>query len=410
MAALFREFLEDLKSFSGFEKTLAIDAERLLREVDTGIKGVDEAIKSLPVAKSEQGFLIMGERPVGEINKVLREADLAELVRISKKDIPITSSDKSLFKATVNDTPELKFREVSDLANASKAKYPHLDVTVENIENLSKAGQRDLKIAENNLFKYFKRGTIISLTIGTIVVGVDWLAKATEKRKGCFMLTTINHKTTSCKVQAYSCVGQGGDMCPQNLKLYNVTLVLMKIATLDDTDSRKISVAKAAGVAVGDLEKNLSQVIDKKYDAIAKVIREMGADRPEFAICDIRHNDVENGVVPACRMCTPSANPISTQFIDPTQYPDNITFQCSINPSLIDTISDAVINTGKNLWDGITNGILQFLKPIAIFIVVILSLFIVVSIVLKFIPNRSAKSSTIIQQLPSTNVTRQYYQ
>lgn len=134
------------------------------------------------------------------------------------------------------------------MATQNKKSFPYLDLKETDFPNMSKTAATDIKKIENNLFKYFKQGTTIALTLGVIYVAVDWLVKTTEKRKGCFMLTTISGKTTSCKVQAYSCIGSEGDLCTSTLSYYNTTLVLMKIATLADDNELKIKVAQAAGV------------------------------------------------------------------------------------------------------------------------------------------------------------------
>lgn len=394
MSEAFVQFLESLKLFSGFERTEAIEMENLIATVDSGIETVDTAIKELPISKTEQGFITMGDRPVGEINQIMREGDLVELVKISKAEIPVTSSEVSEFQRLVQNTPELKYRQVKDLSSVTKAKYPHMDVEPENIDTLSQGAKNDLSKVENNLYKYFKQGTVISLTVGTVVVGVDGISKSTLRRKGCFMQTSINGTVTSCKVQAYTCSGiTDGNMCQGTFKYYNTTLILMKIVMLDDTDERKMRLAELVEMSVGDLNKNLSQIIDKHYDKVAKFIKDLNDQRPEVDVCQIKHPDVDNGGIPACRMCTPSANPTSTLFIDPSQYPGNVTFQCVINPSIIDTISDAVINTGKDLWDGVSSGILKFLKPIGIFIVIVLILIAVITIVVKLIPQKQQKQS-----------------
>lgn len=405
---VFRNFLKSLRGLSGIGKGTIEDASALLKTANSGIHSVDDALKNLPVTKTRHGFLRMGDETVGRINKLLREGDLGEIARVSKRNISYTSADVKAFKSTVSDTPEKAFKEMSDVVVANKRVYPHLDARVEDIPNLSKSATKDLKTVENNLFKYFKKGTVIALTLGTVYVSADWLVKATEQRKGCFMLTTINNKTTSCKVQAYSCIGQGGHMCHDNLPYYNVTLVLMKIATLDDSDLRKIDVATAAGISPSELNAKLATVIDTKYEAVSKVIKLM-TNKPDVDICGIKHPDVENGIVPACRMCSPSDNPISTTFIDPDMYPDNVTFQCSINPSLLDTLTDAAISTGKNLLSGITGGLGPLVKLFAIGFAVILVLLILITVAMKFIEKRRRNTSPTTSSDNTPLLLQSYY-
>ncbi|ATY70199.1 odv-e56 [Tomelloso virus] len=389
-----KSFLKDLKSLA---KATVSEAEELVKGFKSDIKSLDEVVTTLTPSKNKYGFIELSENQVGLVNEVMRQGDLRELIRISAKDIPFTSADSKAFKTLVADTPELKYKDVTDTAASNKKSYPQLNLTEAEIPNMSKTAAKDVKKVENNLFKYFKKGTTIALTLGAVYVAVDWLTKTTEKRKGCFMLTTLNNKTTSCKVQAYSCIGSGGDLCTTSLNYYNTTLVLIKVATLDDTNELKIKVAAAAKVNVSDVNANLAKIIDNSYEAVDAVISS-ATTKPSFTICEITHPDVEKGVVPSCRMCTPSDNPISTTYIDPSQYPDNVTFNCVINPSLLDTIADAAINTGKDLLSGVSSGLMTLLKPLLIVAVVIIVLIIVATIGLKVIKGLGEKKPAPPQQ------------
>lgn len=380
-----KTFLKELK---GVSKAGLAETESLVKSFKSNIKSLDDIVTNLPITKNKHGFIEMAENTVGKVNKIMREGDLAEMVKLSGRNVPFTSVDTKGFKSLVADTPERAYKDIADLATSNKRSFPQLNVSVTELPNISKSAAKDVAKVENNLFKYFKKGTTVALTLGAVYVGVDWLTKATESRKGCFMLTTINGKTTSCKVQAYSCIGSDGNLCSDSLPYYNTTLVLMKIATLPDTNELKIKVATAAGVEPSALNTSLATVIDTKYSEIDAVISSE-TTLPDFIICELTHADVEKGVIPACRMCSPSDDPISTTYIDPNQYPDNVTFQCSINPSLLDTITDAAKNTGKDLLDGISGGLMTILKPLLIVAAVILAIVIIISIGMKVIKRGS---------------------
>ncbi|ACH96245.1 odv-e56 [Oryctes rhinoceros nudivirus] len=379
-----KAFLKELKSMA---KAGIGDVQNLLKSFKSNIKSLDDIVTTLPVTKNKYGFIELAENSVGNVNKVIREANLAELVRLSGKNVPYTSADVVSFKTLVSDTPELSFKELSDLVTANKKSYPQLDLKTADFPTMSKTASANITRIENNLLKYVSTGGKVLLTLGVIYVGVDWLTKTTEQRKGCFMMTTINGVTTSCKVEAYSCIGSGGELCSSALPYYNTTLVLMKIATLPDDNELKIKVAQAAGVQVSALNSSLASVIDTKYSEVSQII-ESETNKPTFSICSITHPDVENGVVPACRMCSPSDNPISTTYIDGNQYPDNITFTCSINPSILDVVTDAAKSTGKNLLAGISTTLSTILKPLLIVAAVILVIIILVSIGVKLLKGR----------------------
>lgn len=383
----FARFLTDLKTYSGVsvEKT-AEQAKNLLKNVDSGIKSTDDVIKNLTVTKNKQGAVLLGEKPVGAVYRILREGDLKKLIAVSKQNVPVTAADVSAFKKLVGITPELGLKHVDDVATVAKRERPHLNATVDNLDKLSDTAKRDLKKVESNLFRHFREGTVVALTIGAVTVGVNWISQATRARKGCFMMTVVDGKTTSCKISEYTCsaddANTGNNKCNNVQDYYNTTLVLMHLASAPDTDSKKISIATVTGIAVSELNAKLAIVIDNHYAAVAKAIKEMGAQRPkEFSVCGIKNDAVENGVVPPCRMCDPTANPVSTTFIDPEQFGENITFQCVTNPSVLDTVSDAIVSTGHNLWDGVITLASGTLKQIGVIAAIVLVLLVLVTFI-----------------------------
>lgn len=384
----FKEFLSELKKVGKVGKTVELgEIKKLLQNVESGVHSVDEALKDLPVTKAKGGFVLIGEETVGRINKILREADLGELVSVSKKNIKFSSADEKAFKNTVGKTPERSYRDVVELTETNKKSFPQLDAKVDELDRISKTGKEEIKKTENNLFKKFKKGTKIVLTIGAFYVAYDWIRTATEERKGCFMMTMINNKATSCKVQAYSCIGSGGTMCTGNLSYFNVTLVLMAIVKMPDSDDRKQKIATLVSIPVADLDGNLAKIIDNNFEVVAEMVDTLMGE-PTTAInltsiCSMTHPDVENGKVPPCRLCTPSANPLSTEFIDSSQYGDNISFQCVVNPSILETISDAAISTGTDLLQGVSSGVSGALKPIAFLVIILLVLIIIAGVIFK---------------------------
>lgn len=397
----FRNFLTKLKNYSGIGKGTTSEITTAIKEASSGVRSVDDAIKSLPVGRTKQGFLTLAERPIAFVNRILREANLDELVKLTQRNIPIGSVDRKLFAETVGATPERALKNVDDLASVTKNARANLNVTTDAVSQLSDTAKRDLKKVEGNLSKYFKQGTVIALTIGAVYVGVDWITKSTEQRKGCFMLTTIDGKTTSCKVVSYSCVGKGGEACTSVGNYYNVTIWLIAIAALPDTDQRKIQLCTQLNIEPKDMEKSLKSIIDTNYEKAASTIETMERNNQNVKpdICKVKNANIEGGVIPPCRMCSPTANPTSTMYIDPSQYGENITFQCVENPTILDTIADASISTGKNLWEGVTGGIGSVFKRILIGIGVVIGLLVLLSIAFKVVPYFMNRNKTKERQI-----------
>lgn len=389
-----------LKNFKTLGRASVAESETVLRSFSSDIGALDSAVTTMPLSKNRFGFLLVGEESVGLVNKVMREGNLGEVIRINGNNIPFTASEAKAFSELTVATPERSVANVLEEVATNTTQYPQLNITEVNFNSISKSAASDIVKVESNLFKYFKRGAIIALTIGVIIVGVNWVKTATARRKGCFMLTTINGITSSCKVQAYSCAGQDGDFCTGEFKYLNVTLALIKIADLEDTNTLKIKVANAANMKVEDLRDNLSKAIDNSYNALYTLIISEQKNLPPINVCAERNKTIEGGVIPACRLCSPTANPLSTQYIDPALYGDNITFQCVENPSILNTITDAAISTGKNLLDGIGTGLKTVVKPLIYVLLVIVVLMVVIFVLSRLIRNQSSANknqSTIIR-------------
>lgn len=79
-----KTFLKELKTMS---KASVTGAETLLNSFKSNIKSLDDIITTMPVTKNKYGFINMAENSVGSVNKVLREGDLPELIKMSGKNI-----------------------------------------------------------------------------------------------------------------------------------------------------------------------------------------------------------------------------------------------------------------------------------------------------------------------------------
>lgn len=396
MPTLLKDLIKGIKELASFSKGEIKDAEELLRSTESGIEAADSAFKELKVAKAD-GLLTIGAEPIGSFNKILREADLRGIVNLAKKTIPVSEEQVAAFKKLIGPTNESVYKDLIDDTAKNVEKYPHLNVTINNIDTLSETAKRDIKQVESKLSKKFKTGTKITLTLGTLAVGANWVIKATAERKGCYMLTTINNTVSSCKVSAFTCVGGVEDnLCPEfnANNYYNITLIAMYIANLDNSDEMKNDLAKLLKISAADFSLNFAQCLEDNFAIISDyVIGSLNNTRKlDFGICDIVREDVEGGIVPTCRLCSPSASPKSTEYINPGLYGDNITFQCCSNPTIMETITDVMKTTGENLLEGLTEGFFALVKPFAFFLAILLAILIVAYIVVKFIIAKATRN------------------
>lgn len=351
----FKQFMEEFKKFvgGGASKSLGQLSE-LTSTVKSGVKSFDDVIANIPTKQAKNGVISMGERTVGAVHRLAREGNLSGLAKLSKSSVNIVESDKRAFSQLTGITPEKQLHEIGESAASVKKLRPSLDVPAKDIDKLPVAAKSKLKTVTDNLLKKFKTGTVIALTVGAIYVGVDWISKATQARAGCYMLTTINNKTTSCKLAAYTCSGDvNANACSGAAPAYyNVTLVLIAISQMSEESDTKVALCEQLKIEPVKLAGSLKTVIDNQFMTVKTFVDKL-TTHPKYTICGLKSSEVENGVIPDCRMCSPSADPTSTMFIDPAQYPDNVTFQCVTNPSILDTITDAAVSTATDLWQGV---------------------------------------------------------
>lgn len=335
----FKNFAKELTEAVGSSKSTTEDVSKVLWSAKSGVHSLDDVLKNIKITR-EAGVFKAGNKPIGVLTKLIRQGNIEELAKLSSKQRPFTSVDALRFREITSGFPEQKLDDVARATKASKRKFAHLDTKPEDVSKLSISGQRDLRKIESNLFRYFKEVSTIALTLGSVYVGVDWLVKATQKRRGCFMLTTINNKTTSCRVREYSCIGESVEHCSSNAFIYyNTTIILMNIAQAPNDDANKIFLANIINIPVDEFHKKLPQIIDTKFQKVSTAIDTIKM-KPMHSICTVTHPGIENGIVPPCRMCDPTADPKSTTYIDSSQLPINVTFHCSTNPSILDTVAD----------------------------------------------------------------------
>lgn len=128
---------------------------------------------------------------------------------------------------------------------------------------------------------------MIGLDIGAVVVAIDWIKTATEERKGCFMLKTIDGKTTSCKVAAYSCVGIDSNNCQSSLSHYNVTLMSIHLSQQADSNTLKKDICSVLEIDPKDMKSKLNEIVEDKFEKTSQFLAERDS-LPSIKICDLK--------------------------------------------------------------------------------------------------------------------------
>lgn len=395
---LLDEFLSALREFAGITEKSAEELTILTKSVDTGSEIVDDILKGLNFEKSTLGYLTVGEDlPLNALEKIIKQADLNELIKATKSEISVTKSDAEAFKNLVGNTPERTIYELKAEIEATKKAYPQFDVNAEEINKLPKNIQIQIKNIEKSLLRKFAEGTLITTIFGGVYVTADWIIKETRKRQGCFMVTKVNDKVTSCKIASHSCDAVPGYECANDKKIYNTTLMAMTVVNYDNLNETKIKFANKLNTPVEKLYDNLPYLLSSQFPKIEEFTKNIKSIIVD--ICNISHPGIENGKIPFCRACSSSASPQSTTFIDSSLFGKNITFECVQNPSILNVITEVMKETGINLLDGI-NEIGKVLKYSVIGVILAFLTFVLYYIWILFTKISKKKEETI--NIPSS--------
>lgn len=366
----FSGILKSLRLMSGVTAKTSKDLEIVLSSSRVGLSSVDFALRGAKITKSKHGYLKVNEVPVNEFNSYMRAGSLLDILRVTGKNAHVTEAEQNVFSSLVKDLPEKAIKKIEDMATISAKERPHLNLTVNNYDKLSEISKSDITSFTDNLLKVTKVGTYLVLVIGGVTIGANWVRNGLADRRGCWMLRTVNGKTTSCRVSAFSCgqqrvtrsstvddaVKSSKQACTEEdlSSYYNATLSFIHICELDDTDVNKLNLAIALRVSVDTMINDKAKILETKFEAINDFVKTYTANGT-VDICK-PNSLIDNGKVPYCRMCDTSANPRSTLYIDTSSMVgENVTFKCIENPTVIELMSDVVESTGKNLWEGITS-------------------------------------------------------
>lgn len=384
-------FLKRLTGFKNITKFTEEELRLVLKNANIGVKSVDLILENLPIKKVKGLFYLADDIPLNRLETLLKEGDLSKLKRLTKSDIKVTRQEINEYRKLVGATPESQLNDLGKLIENNKSTLKRFNLTVDEFKNAPKNVQREVSTAERLGMSIFKNGTKIALTVGIIVIGTGWVLRELEKRKGCFMFRQIGDKVSSCKIINYTCVQTEGLECT-NFKYthYNITLNAMWVAKQTDDMIEKVNLCKSLGIEPNELYNKLPTLLQEKFDIFSEHLSKIMMN--PIDICRVSHDGIENGQLNSsrCRMCDPSADPKSPQYIDSNQYGENITFKCIENPTLLDLFSDIYNATGQKLID-FTKSSIKIIKTISIIAIITIILLILLNIFSK-IPKKNTST------------------
>lgn len=390
-----------MKTLKGvFSQIKGVKTAKAATDALSGVKTTSPTVNDLfkqlseKVTKNEKGFVEINGKTPGEVNSILKKGSLHEFIQlVGDKTKTVDNIQASNFENLVGLTPEKQMFQIEQFATQAKLAHPNLDIKLDQIlsQNLltnTKLIDQLARIEKKASFWGSKKAKAgyLGLTIGSFIL-VPNILKNLRYRKGCFMLTKLHGVISSCKVESYTC-GQkpvetltetGEEMCPRS-KLdghYNVTLALIAIVNLANNEKIKNDLATFLDYDATTLKDNVGNIIKDKYALLTdfventknkgRVLEVLGSRR----VCELSHPQVEDGVIPVCRMCSSTDKETSTTYLDQSLIPDNVSFKCIENPSIADVLGDLMKNTSVEIINTVTSGFAHLLKPIGMILTVI---------------------------------------
>lgn len=387
-----RKFKLPFFEFKGYGKSIE-KLKAAVKNTDVGLDVASDMIKNAPYKELENGLLGIGNIPVHEIDDVVKSGNLPHLKSISESGATITAKDVTNYKNLTTEFPQSKLDDLNTKTASNKVKSPELDV--KSADAASATTKKTIKKIEEKSMSIFKTGTKIGLVVGVGIIGYNWLTKATEARKGCFLVTVMNGKASSCRIAALSCVGgNDNNNCTSTYSIEtliqsnNAPLIAMYAISNPTYKARyNDALAQVSPDTKYDISDNLKDLINGEtfstvfMPAHNKFIAGLSTEDKTTLfnlskLCSLTHPAIESGSVPACRLCDTSGDVSGTEYYDSSNLAENITYRCNANPTILETISDAIISTGENMlsWGSDIGTYLKYgiIASIAVIVLVLL--------------------------------------
>lgn len=322
---------------------------RQLRTSNTGIKSIDDVFETLNYKVVDNHITANGVK-LHTVETLLRRGDIMAMFSKLNKPSAITLADEIRFRKMLN-TPDVKVRNLEETIKSAKIIHPDLDInvgSVSDLERLPKSSKAKLTNIMDNLWTSVKTGTAAVGLFAAIALGVPYfesLVAATAARNGFYVVVAINNTTRSYKVTSRSCINSNlNGKLPYSgtIELDNVALYLLYVINNkhdDEERAKVVDLIDGTAPTMDNFESILSN--EKWFKKLTDYYYSSSFTGPKNIKnpCDlIPQADKAN--VP-CVAWDTSASATSYTYYNPYNLPDNMSFQCITNSTILETIVDA---------------------------------------------------------------------
>lgn len=324
-----------------------------IKSAKSGIRTIDDVFENLHFKLVDDKIMVNGVS-VQSLEYLLRRGDLISLFNRLDKPSAITLADEIRFRNLL-ETPEVKLREMEEHIKTAKLLHPDLDVIVKSMDDLEK-----LPAATKSKLKRFydsltaSKSVKVAGILAGVAVGVPYLMallRATASRNGFFVVERVNGQTNSYKIASRSCINNDLNGKPPykgHISLDNVALyMLYAINNSNDQDRKKIA------------------TLAKVPELNSVTFKEILNDREKFkSVRDYYYSSDYTGpdnipdpcsLIPpgqhvTCTSWNTTESETSLEYYNPFNLPDNMTFVCVTNSSLIETMVDLAGDSFSKLF------------------------------------------------------------
>lgn len=297
----------------------------------------------------------VGNVPFTQIEGYFRRCDLSGLVRRLNLNVRVPSGLETNLKSVLQ-VPDWKVRDIDVTYSKARTRgSAAVELDVKNVpnsqsflSNLSTGAKKKLDSIAKSIKTKAGTGVAVVGVIGGIYLAGDFISnliRATNERKGCFLVKNVNGKTTSCKLPNRSCVNDEGTACAGGVE-YEYNPICWLISKLIKGEDLKDVFDADETVNDTNLQKYLDDA--DKYEIMYEKYLVVKDDLKNLSICTA-FNSIDDGKIPTCRACDPYAETDSSEYFDSSELAENFSLKCVASSSVLETLVDGAVSVGVDI-------------------------------------------------------------
>ncbi|QBB28611.1 ODV-E56 [Homarus gammarus nudivirus] len=383
--------------------TNAVD---VIKGADSGVVSIDNALSNLDY-KHVGDEIHVGDARFRDMEVDLRKGNVKKALEDANVPSTITSADESLLKKTLNGgAPDIDIATLDSKISQAKKFHEDLNVTAKDgadLESkLSPKSKEKAKSMYSKITKVVGVGFVASgIFAAVLITGNVWndLADAANSMNGCF-IAYKNTDTVACKITARSCgfsTGGATACATEVMKKTQYNIYLMVHDLINSGDTTSIEALKTNGCVWAD-DATAEDVLGNSANIPILVsyytTKYPTYDAPAFNPCEL------GGIVKGCVACDSSLTTEDLGYSSSETLDSNMIYKCILNTSVIEAVTDIVTDLGIDIFNASGDSISgSFQGNFLMSVIVILVLIAIVALVIKFIPNRSKKTTPTVSEL-----------